>query len=513
MAMKKVKIKSDDSELNAKEVKTGESFIEISNKSGKAKTPFIRPLQIIGLVSIIGIGVAYQTLFNDSKNNPIVKPLLASNANKARVFVVNNEQDTTLVNSNGSKINIPKETFVDKEGKPINGAVEIAYREFHNVGEIILSGIPMTYDSANTQFNFESAGMFEITGTKNGEAVFIKEGKTLEVTMISDNPDSVKFNQYYLDTIAGNWKYIGEDVPTISKLVSIKTISKKDTAEIKSEMAKPHLFNDDRFHFQISVDKSYFPELALYEDTLFEVLPETKNYNPRWANVDWEDAKLERITGSEKYKITFMNGDTSVTILSQVVVGRDNSTAALKAYEKLYAIYTFKQQERAKQKLEKEAKVAAEIKSNQKYIETIRMEAQNKAQKSISTAQMEVIVSRTFAIVQFGIWNSDCPANMPKGQLLVAEFKNKNGEAIAVSKVYLVEKNKNALYDLYEGKKISFNPASSNTLIVISNNAEIGVFSTEDFTSIDIGEKKHVFKLEMNKKLVSPSEIMQMINS
>ena len=208
-----------------------------------------------------------------------------------------------------------------------------------------------------------------------------------------------------------------------------------------------------------------------------------------------------------------MNGDTSVTILSQVVVGRDNSTAALKAYEKLYAIYTFKQQERAKQKLEKEAKVAAEIKSNQKYIETIRMEAQNKAQKSISTAQMEVIVSRTFAIVQFGIWNSDCPANMPKGQLLVAEFKNKNGEAIAVSKVYLVEKNKNALYDLYEGKKISFNPASSNTLIVISNNAEIGVFSTEDFTSIDIGEKKHVFKLEMNKKLVSPSEIMQMINS
>jgi len=53
----------------------------------------------------------------------------------------------------------------------------------------------MTYDSAGTKYHFESAGMFEIDGTKNGEKIFIAEGKEIAVDMPCKDLNN-KFNFY-----------------------------------------------------------------------------------------------------------------------------------------------------------------------------------------------------------------------------------------------------------------------------------------------------------------------------
>ncbi|HXC06817.1 MAG TPA: hypothetical protein VNZ86_18795, partial [Bacteroidia bacterium] len=77
----------------------------------------------------------------------------------------------------GSRIRVPQGAFADASGKALNGQVELRFREFHDPVDFFLSGIPMCYDSAGVRYQFESAGMVELLGFKDGKPVYILPGK------------------------------------------------------------------------------------------------------------------------------------------------------------------------------------------------------------------------------------------------------------------------------------------------------------------------------------------------
>ena len=60
-----------------------------------------------------------------------------------------------------ARFSVPANAFLDKDGQVVNGPVKIEYRDLSDPASIILSGVPMKYDSAGNQYNFSSAGMFE----------------------------------------------------------------------------------------------------------------------------------------------------------------------------------------------------------------------------------------------------------------------------------------------------------------------------------------------------------------
>jgi WD40 repeat protein len=101
--------------------------------------------------------------------------------------------------ASGSQVRVPAGAFVDKDGEPVVGKVQLNYREFHQAAEIIASGIPMEYQGGV----FESGGMFELRGQQGAEPVFIAKGKRIEVKLASftDDPD---FKHYYLHEPGGN---------------------------------------------------------------------------------------------------------------------------------------------------------------------------------------------------------------------------------------------------------------------------------------------------------------------
>ncbi|MBC7862665.1 MAG: hypothetical protein IAF38_06795 [Bacteroidia bacterium] len=106
---------------------------------------------------------------------------------------------------NGTKITVPANAFVDSKGKKVTGNVSIGYREFRNQADVLVSGIPMVFDSAGTKKQFESAGMFEISANVNGEEVFLAKGKKFEVQFpLSDNEEG--YNFYYYNDEKGNWE-------------------------------------------------------------------------------------------------------------------------------------------------------------------------------------------------------------------------------------------------------------------------------------------------------------------
>ncbi len=92
-----------------------------------------------------------------------IKPPLESANVGFEEYKIDASKAQTIQIPSGSSIEKPENAFVDEDGKDVK-EVTLKYREMVSPGEIILSGIPMQYDSAGTRFQFKTGGMFELNG-------------------------------------------------------------------------------------------------------------------------------------------------------------------------------------------------------------------------------------------------------------------------------------------------------------------------------------------------------------
>ncbi|MES2592901.1 MAG: hypothetical protein V4608_13545 [Bacteroidota bacterium] len=114
--------------------------------------------------------------------------------------------ENVLVYPSGTKIRIPANAFVDKEGNPVKENITISYREFRDPVDFLVSGIPMKYDSAGEINHFESAGMFEINASIEKQPLQLANGKQVQMNFATTSVDST-YNFYAFNDSAGRWDY------------------------------------------------------------------------------------------------------------------------------------------------------------------------------------------------------------------------------------------------------------------------------------------------------------------
>lgn len=153
------------------------------------------------------------------KQHPLVKPPVKGLDVFPDVYSYNAMTGTELRYGSGTKISIPENAFEDANGAPVTGNVDITYREFRDPVEIALSGIPMKYDSGGVVGDFESAGMFEINASQNGNEVFLQDGKKIGMNFAVVDTAST-FNFYRLDEQKG-WQYIENTGKTEQEVVPV----------------------------------------------------------------------------------------------------------------------------------------------------------------------------------------------------------------------------------------------------------------------------------------------------
>lgn len=408
----------------------------------------------------------------------------------AKGYTVNNNKGGVIHHASSTKIKVPANSFADKSGKDVIGDVTIEYREFHDAGDIILSGIPMAYDSAGHKFNLETAGMFEIKGSQNGEPVFIKPDKKLEVELASRNPEN-RFNQYYLDTVARNWTYIKRDqarpvekttnkakekittrhfdakgvtvipleqvnTPALLALdKEIKTILPKRIDSVKViyakkiyQLPKPKApvqprKSSGRPVFHIDGSDEEFPELAAFKKVAFEVGPENTNYRKQMHEMDWSDVSIsEGPVKGTNYWITLTYRNIVEKMVVYPVLSGNDYTEAQEKYNDLFDEYKQLQSRKA----EDEKRLMAEMQNKQKlYTDALkkkqeeyekekeRILASAKQQQEIeltanfSNMNEQTKATRLFNISRFGIYNSDCPHPSPEGSSVTPMFVTNTG--------------------------------------------------------------------------------------
>jgi hypothetical protein len=417
------------------------------------------------------------------------------------------------------------------------------------LGDIIVSGIPMQYDSAGKKSHFESAGMFQITGKQNGQPVYIQPDKQLSVELASQN-NTNHFNQYYLDTVKKGWQYIKHDEPfgtsikvnnsatstekTLAKspenaktlalkaqvesviprrMDSVKTVYVKKVEKLPNptEPLKPVKYNKAKPTFVIEGNHEEFPELSAFDNVIFEVGPENKNYSPELHEITWSDLKISQGPSKGKnYLLTLTYRQRKEQLIVYPVLRDGDFTNAQRIYETKLAQYETKKQNRLDEEkrlmAEMEAKQAALLAQQRKQEEELKKERalllakynlkeQQELAQNFGNMSNQTRVTRIFRVANFGVYNSDCARPAPVGPEITPVFVH-NGRPVLPHAVYIVCHAYNMVISLdpTNGYRFNYAPGSPYSICVFDKNS----FFLCNKTAFDasVSSSRHEFPVE-----------------
>ena len=166
----------------------------------------------------------------------------------------------------GLSIDIPENAFVDKDGNVVTDSVTISVEHYASTAEIIASGIPMTYGEGGNISNFESAGMFKISGTSKSGPVYVREDKQVFVNYSSQTYGD--FDLYFFDENEGG---------RLNKRGSWKRLTENQNSNLDSQQVV------DLFRLQF--DTTNYPELDVLSDIDWQLA--TSHHNPNADENQW----------------------------------------------------------------------------------------------------------------------------------------------------------------------------------------------------------------------------------
>ncbi|HTF04029.1 MAG TPA: hypothetical protein VK826_08385 [Bacteroidia bacterium] len=514
--------------LSESDIAKGKDFNSFMDAYGAKQPSFFKTTKFYVVAAVTGIvlvGGGYLLLNNNdstlAENNPAFIQSLFDGARDADTgFVVDATQGGMFMNQNGSMINVPGFAFLDSAGNKVSGNVELRYKEYHDPAAIFMAGIPMTYDSASARFHFESAGMIEITAWQNGKPLKTNPDSAIHVAMISDS-DEERFNTYYLDTVAKNWKYINDEKATVFGPPVEDTVSTIAKNEIGSAPVPPKIADKNKPSFAIAFDPTEFPELVAYKGVRFEVDETVTPYNKDDKKVQWEDVLIQRVKNRDVLRVTFTAGTREAVYTTQPVVDEKDFAAAKKSWEKRNAEYQQMLKSRGdKEQKEADAREAVVQNAERHRIWVNDTLAERARQSRIAgglQASTQSMVMREFIIADFGIWNSDCPEALPDEWMMFATLLDgTTGKALDANQIYLVEKGRNAIftYSAADMKQFKYNPEMENMLWAITRDGKLATISVDDFKNMAGSDKKQAtFKFTVSTdKLTKPEEARKQLD-
>lgn len=432
------------------------------------------------LLAISLLACNKETLVKKNYSKVVLPPFEKVNV-PFQSFKIDAEKGGVIDISSGTRITIPVNAFLDKNGNSVEGEVSIQYREFHSAADIIASGIPMAYNSDNQKGSFKSAGMFEINGTQNNEDIFIDKNKSLNVEMASYTGGN-DFSFYSLDE-NGNWKTEGKSdaIENKRKTEALQTVKSRLPVKPKNPL-------DDKKYFEFDIDYTAYPELKNYDKIKWQVSKENKIEKiANWVFTEkWREVKINALKDkSGLYEIELKSRKKSFTCIAEPL-SKNNNKINSADFDKLMVQY--------------------------------------EAEKSARELEMKRIENqanwlRVFPVSDFGICNWDSVERMvASGENGFQRFNatficEKNTQNFKVfhlrNKKDIIQRNDNN-----EWNKFTYSSLQNNMFLVVLPGDKVGVFNEEQFKKLP----KNISKMNINLhaleiKITSAEHLQEVLNS
>lgn len=448
-----------------------------------------------------------------------------------QTFGISTESDTTITfGKMNTKISIPAGCFVHQDGSPVLGKVDIDYREIRTAAEIILSGITMVYDSAGQSYDFQTAGMFDIRGKKNGEPIKFADGKSIKIDYDSEQTDG-DYNFYCLDEKQANWDYLSRPLVSLNPMEN-SPISKKSKflnnsnpnnnaikkeAPLKSDSiknlipVKPHLANNDQEIWDFEYNLTSYPQFKQYAGVMWQYAGDESN-NP--LNVDpnliWKPVKIEAIDESKGiYNLDLKAKGKSLSMKMKPVYMGKHYKFAQKEYEKKLAAY-----KAAKQKELADRKLLAQIEANGGFL---NKRAERRQQRRVRRA------TRSMNIQQFGIYNCDRYGRVKSVKNLIAKIDTILNEGEEVKpRIFVVASQGTVIVNwgkLINTSQFRYSMAEDNKLVVLYPGKKVATFSSKAFEKLKVNsnnsiDNPYLFETTLHDALIKgPEDLEEILNS
>lgn len=558
--MKHSNINIDRPELSPEQIAKGQNFDKLLRQHQGVSRPWYKNptayLSVVGVAVVAGViwfmafnesavntdqsGLAYA---EETSNTPPIAPPLTDGDESFSNYTVIAELGDTIEHGNSTLI-IPPNVLADEAGNLVTGEVEISYREFHDKIDVMLSGIPMAYDSAGTTYHFETGGMMEVRGYQNGKALSIVPDCEIQVQMSTRERTASegKFNFYVLDEEKGEWGYLSKaarqildpnalldlDAEEASESDSLTRIPPriaeinyllKEVAIQKQDMqAKapqpPIAADPEAFQIELAFDEAEFPELAAYSGTKFEVDESVQAFDPEQGAKEWNNVTFEKAGGKGRYNVTFFRPGETYSVVCRPVLNEADMDAAVAEYEKRFEQY----------QQDVQAAEALQAKLEQERKEEIERQRERMAQAQAARAQWqqtmqdvalaEASMTNFFAVNSFGIYNCDAPRQLPKGkQYSNPRFFDSDGDVLVHGNVYLLIEGENRVINYFDGHQIQLNPNQINTLVTITEDKQLAVIEDPELDALEEKEGCEVKMYVYPDKIQNAHDVRRVLKS
>jgi hypothetical protein len=381
-----------------------------------------------------------------------------------QVFEINNQNDTFITGKNGTKISIPENSFVDKNGNTVTGKISFELKEALTLADMVM-GNSTTLSNGKI---LQTGGMIYTNATSNGENLFIATNKALQISVPTNNKnDSMLIfeGEVNPENQSINWvnpkDIIEKNKPTVvSKTISRPTFDEHKNREVPllEVPKKPIEYSDDTERL-LSINfetNSMFPELQQYRNVKFKV-SEKSDFNLEDAKKTWYDVKLEKTNEAGIYKVTFEGVDKGKVITRKYLVspayqGNDYKKA-LAEYNEKFEQYEKKKKEIAKEKerlIEEQEKLA--IKWQKEFDKQQKNKQQDIENTTYNPHTHDLNLGYTFNLKQLGWSNIDVLYSDSRTETINLKVKIEDKPKEDRVYIAMVIKNKWILLPGYEKK-------------------------------------------------------------
>jgi hypothetical protein len=390
---------------------------------------------------------------------------------------------------------------------------------------MIVSGIPMRYDSAGISYQFESSGMCDIRADQNGASLGVNPKNMPRINMISYNADE-SYNLYLLDTATGKWKPKGKPVVCVPQQTKVEVVSPTAVAH-ETSLIKPEKPSGNMPIVKVLIDKSSFKELGVYDNMKFQVDDNETSFKPEDADVEWEDVSLNRTKNLGHYRIIFKKGERFANYAVHPVFEGEDYNRALQKFQKMLAIQNANETERiktlAKNKADYEAmeknnaaivrenKIIAaqnaivEEKNKKALEEKNRVEAENKEIKSVNEFNKKYAsFYNSFVAENFGYWNCDRGQPLQNFEEIVTEYVDEKKQKISPELIFMVYRDINTCISSDVVDTIKISKKGEQMLFAIIDDG-IGFISTDNFEKALQHQQKN--KMEIQLTIVKKNNV------
>lgn len=268
----------------------------------------------------------------------------------------------------------------------------------------------------------------------------------------------------------------------------------------KREPIKPKEADTKKKHFSIEVSKEDFPEIAIYENTTFEVDESYLVYNPADANELWFDVVMRDSDKSHKYLVKFSNDNKTVEYMVEPVYRSADIGKAREVYKQKFEQY----KKELKKKQEEQKRIQDEIDRLNAEREAMFAEQRRQNQKREGIYDTHEKIIRSFQIDNFGIYN--CDRNLNVGNRVSLNLDFEMPDSLSLRICYMASKEQNAVIKFYnQGNRINnlyFNPDHTNFFWSVIAPNTLAIVTPAEFKKIDKTTKTiipQIVEVEINE--------------